>query len=1025
MSIYRKFASIATAIVMAATAIGISAFVTGAEITGVVINEVCLGNQGGNGNLTGVKAVYDKDGETKTELCDWIELYNPTDSSVDVSGYQLKKTDLIGDVKTEAVNGTAVVPSKGYLVLYCNKYLDSSMVDSKPYISMNLSSDSLDLDLQSSTSESVDTLTVPSLVDDTTYARIPDGSEDCKTVLPTPGESNNNAKAFIQAPEFSKESGAFNDSFSLEMTAEEGAEIYYTTDGSIPTDKSEKYSGEIKVVDRTSEKNVLSAISKYKLTDSDHAGWDGNSEPTVKVDKATVIRAVAIKDGELSNVVTKSYFVGKTNETYAGVPIISIVTDADNLFDDEIGIYLQKNCTNKGKEWERPVHIDYIKNNEAVLSQECGIRIQGGYSRGEYQKSLRLYARSDYGEKSFKYDFFDGKAKDTEGNVIKSFKKITLRNGGNDANYVKYKDSLLQTCVLDRSFSTQASIPCIAFINGEYWGIYTMQEDYNDDYAESHFGVNKDNVVMIKPDSANNNIPKIEEGEDADLELWNNFVSYVKDSSKDFSKKSDYEEISEMIDLDSFADYVAAETYISNEDWSGKNWEVWRTRTVDTETGGKYSDGKWRFMFYDVEMGAFLWGNPGESSENDKLYHIYNGGRESEEPIQTLVYKLMQNPDFAQKVFDNIKDLAKNSYESRRVMSIMAELHDLYYPNLEKYYLRFPTGNGIWAADQCENWIKTFFTGGNNNGKTYVARDVYALDMVKYNQAVIKCEALKSSDCVSGYNEMLSALNNLKLRLENTSISYTSKKTSYENFLTAYNNMVLNKSGEVKVLLFDTISIKRQNNYSDDQWLAFKTAYDELVDVYNDPSADDNQRTVAINKLKASIDNLGINVPPTSSDPSSEPSSDSSIDIPTQPTSIAPISTTPTPKSTATPKSTKNGKAVKAAKDKANAEKVIKKAKIKKLTAKAKGKKKIVVSWKKVKNAKGYEVQVSKKKNFKKLVFDKHTTKKKLTIKNGKIKSKKTYFVRVRAYTTYKDANGKPHKVYSSWIKKIRKVKTK
>lgn len=1009
MGVLKKITSLLTAAAITCTAISMSAFVIGSAAESIVINEVCLGNSGENGNLFDVKAVYEKNGETKTELCDWIELYNPTSSAADLSGYQLKKIDLDATDKTETINGTAVVPANGYLVLYCNKNLDASMVDSKPYIAMNLSSDGLDLDLLSSTSESVNKLTVPSLVDDTTYARIPDGDENCNVVFPTPGESNNNAKSAIQAPEFSRESGAFESSFDLEMTAEEGAEIYYTTDGSTPTDKSNKYEGKINVVDRTSEENVLSAISKDKLTDSDHFGWDRNNAPTVKVDKATVIRAVAIKNGSSSNVVTKSYFVGKTNETYVGVPIISIVTDADNLFGDQNGIYLQKNCTNKGKEWERPVHIDYIKNNEAVFSQECGIRIQGGYSRGEYQKSLRLYARSDYGEKSFNYDFFEGKAKDTEGNTITSFKKITLRNGGNDANYVKYKDSLLQTCVLDRNFSTQASVPCIAFINGEYWGIYTMQEDYNDDYAQSHFGVNKDNVVMIKPDTENNNAPKIEEGTDEDVALWNDFVAYFKNSSKDFSKKADYEEISEKIDLDSFADYVAAETYISNEDWSGKNWEVWRTRTVDTETGGKYSDGKWRFMFYDVEMGAFLWGNAGESSENDKLYQIYNGGRENNDPIQTLVYKLMQNPDFAQKVFDNIEDLAKTSYEPSRVMNIMAELHDLYYPNLEKYFLRFPTGANIGSANDCEKWINVFFNGGNNNNHTYVSRDVYALDMVKYNQAVVKCEALDSSDCVSGYSDMNSKLNTLKTFLNNSNSNYSVKQNAYQNLLTAYNSLVLNKSGEVKKLLFETVSIKKDADYSDEQWSDFQKARDELVDVYNNLSADDNQRTAAINKLKAAIENLGTKELPPSS------GSSNSNDRPAQ-TPAAP--TTARNKVPSTANATKTASQLKA-------EKAMEQAKIKRLNVKSKTKKKIVVSWKKVSKAKGYNIQVSKKNKFKKPLYDKYTKKKKITIKGSKIKSKKTYFVRVRAYATYRDSKGKLKKAYSSWIKKAKKVKVK
>ena len=102
-----------------------------------------------------------------------------------------------------------------------------------------------------------------------------------------------------------------------------------------------------------------------------------------------------------------------------------------------------------------------------------------------------------------------------------------------------------------------------------------------------------------------------------------------------------------------------------------------------------------------------------------------------------------------------------------------------------------------------------------------------------------------------------------------------------------------------------------------------------------------------------------------------------------------------------------------------SAERAIKSAKIKNLKVKSKNKKKINVSWQKVKNAKGYRVQVAKKKNFKNIVFDKHIIKRKITIKNNKIKSKKTYFVRVRAYAKI---NGK--KAYGKWSKKV-KIKVK
>ena len=129
------------------------------------------------------------------------------------------------------------------------------------------------------------------------------------------------------------------------------------------------------------------------------------------------------------------------------------------------------------------------------------------------------------------------------------------------------------------------------------------------------------------------------------------------------------------------------------------------------------------------------------------------------------------------------------------------------------------------------------------------------------------------------------------------------------------------------------------------------------------------------------------------------------------PTGNAPIVTT-----------TRNPEVVK--KDKDAAKELMKQAKITKLKVKSKEKKKITVTWKKVSKAKGYQVQVSKKQNFKKKIINKFTTKKKLTI-NKKIKSGKTYFVRVRAYATYKDAYGKPQKVYSKWNKKLRKVKVK
>ena len=74
--------------------------------------------------------------------------------------------------------------------------------------------------------------------------------------------------------------------------------------------------------------------------------------------------------------------------------------------------------------------------------------------------------------------------------------------------------------------------------------------------------------------------------------------------------------------------------------------------------------------------------------------------------------------------------------------------------------------------------------------------------------------------------------------------------------------------------------------------------------------------------------------------------------------------------------------------------------------------KKILVRWKTVDGASGYEIQYATSKKFKKPKTVKAGSASASSIKTGKVKKKKTYYVRVRAY---KDVDGV--RVYSSWSK--------
>ena len=118
---------------------------------------------------------------------DWVEIYNPTDRDIDLSGY-----GFTNDIKHHAFryrfpDGT-VLKAGEYLVLYCTGGTDES--DSDPFCTgFNLSASGELLFLVTPAKVEADEIFVPALETDTSYART-DADEFAVTHLPTPGEAN-------------------------------------------------------------------------------------------------------------------------------------------------------------------------------------------------------------------------------------------------------------------------------------------------------------------------------------------------------------------------------------------------------------------------------------------------------------------------------------------------------------------------------------------------------------------------------------------------------------------------------------------------------------------------------------------------------------------------------------------------------------------------------------------------------------------------------------------------------------------
>jgi len=507
---------------------------------------------------------------------------------------------------------------------------------------------------------------------------------------------------------FSHNSGLYNRQFSLRITAEAENEIYYSTDGSIPLPSKTgngyvfKYSSPITVQNRNGQENVLASRANTEqmyMAPNDPRGsvplpyYPSNNQ----VPKATVIRVIAVdSDGKKSGVVTKTYFIGDNLANYANNRVISLVSNPFNLVDVNYGIMVRGNPNNrwetkpsynfnmKGADWEREAYLEIFEgdaNNRSVsLSTGVGIRVKGGWSRAVGQKSFNVYFKEQYGINNLRnYNLIPGAVKADGKTPVERYKGFMLRNGGNECDYTKFYDVFIQDLLSDRSFSTQASVPCVVYLNGEYWGFYNLQEKYSDNHTEYKYGVKKENVITFDN-------YELDDGNEGEESLY---WSMVGMANKDMSNSANYNAFCVVSDIDNFIDYFAAQIYVYNEDWPQNNFRIWRTRNV--EPGNPYGDKKWRWQMFDTEFALGIYNSGGLTGQNrnmDTFAKILNG--ENKENQHNKLFKaLLKNPDFCKKFVNTMMDLYNVNFHPDSYLPKLNNYAAVYKPLMDGYFERW------------------------------------------------------------------------------------------------------------------------------------------------------------------------------------------------------------------------------------------------------------------------------------------------------------------------------------------------
>lgn len=499
----------------------------------------------------------------------------------------------------------------------------------------------------------------------------------------------------LAPPVFSASGGYYTEPFDLALTTGlENAAVYYTLDGSEPTQASTRYSAPLAIHNRAGEAGVVSEIKEVSPR------W---TPPAGEVNKVTVVRARVIDASGLQSPVVTNTFLVDAQKRYT-LPVISITTDPANFFDYKYGIYVMgalydqfaasgsalnpweriANYTQRGEAWQRPIHIEYFDaRGERGFSQDASARIHGAASRERSQKSLRIYAGCDGGcSDTFAYELFPGLSSTATGAPIREFTTFLLRNSGNDWEYTMFRDALAQSLVAHTRLDIQAYQPAVVFLNGEYWGIHNLRERLDQYYVASHYGIAAQDVVIL---ADNDTELTVEAGQAGDEQHYADMLAFVK--THDMADPANYAYIQTLMDVENYIDYQIAEIFVDNRNWPHVNVNLWRKRTEAFAPGAPYGqDGRWRWMVYDTDFSFGLTEGRQASAHNHLLNAINPGWHEAS---GLLFRSLLDNPQFKASFLRRFADQLNTSFLPRVVLEKIDRMQAAIEPEMPEHIRRW------------------------------------------------------------------------------------------------------------------------------------------------------------------------------------------------------------------------------------------------------------------------------------------------------------------------------------------------
>lgn len=632
----------------------------------------------------------DEDGDYE----DWIEIYNYGEFVISLDGFGL--SDNYSNPFKWTLPEIILEPGEYLLIWASGK--NRSSVDRPPHTNFSISAAGEEILLTNPAGFLVDHVEPVELLTDISIGRVPNGQGNWRFfTTPTPGLPNEGeGYGLLLGPvNFSQSGGVFSQGFDLSLDHNHAeTEILYTIDGSFPDDSSMIFSVPIPINDKSGVDNDISMIPTNYL-DIGPPYYEGWQPPLGNVFKINVIRARAWHpDAPPGPVSTHAYLVHSNGNLRYSLPWLSLSTNPEYLFDDDIGIYVPGNHNNyfqEGIEWERPANLSMFETDGTLaFNEDIGVRLHGNTTRSRPRKSLRINARADYGNSWINYQLFPEKNTD-------QYKRFILRNSGNDWDQATFRDAFMQSLFKNLQVETQYFRPSILFINGEYWGIHNIRDRYNHHYILARYGIEENEMTILE----NNADYKF--GNPAGRSHYVDMRSFI--GSNNMASTSSFDYVKTMMDVESFTDFQIANIFVMNTDWPGNNTLMWRYLTDNFNEDANERDGRWRWFVLDTDFGFGLdffyvpGVDQGAAHNTLNLALAPNGPSWPNPPWATLILrKLLDNKVYRNYFINRFADLLNTTFSTNYVITKLDSIQALLEPEMEEHINRWrrPTSMNEW-----------------------------------------------------------------------------------------------------------------------------------------------------------------------------------------------------------------------------------------------------------------------------------------------------------------------------------------